>query len=168
MQRFGHFSTLLSEKLSTELRSTEVISCGSETLLNALRQAVRNTSRRTHADQSIVCDRRQKMRNLTGIFGLALATLLWCCCSELTKAAPYPAEVPSNPVLYKRFVRHRPSVEHPELEVYEVRELYYVRRATLPPSTTALPKKKKIIRLADGDIERRIRCDFNPNLAECE
>lgn len=107
------------------------------------------------------------MRNITGIFGLALATLL-CCCGELAQAAPYPAEVPANPVLYKRFVRHRPSVEHPELEVYEVRELYYVRRATPPPSTAALPKKKKIIRLADGGIERRIRCDFNPNLAECE
>lgn len=165
MQCFGHCSTLLSEKLSTKLRSTKVITCGSETLLYALR----NTSRRTHVDQSIVCDRQQKMRNITGIFGLALATLLYCCCcSELAQAAPYPAEVPGNPVFYKRFVRHRPSVEHPELEVYEVRELYYVRRATTPPSTTALPKKKKIIRLADGGIERRIRCDFNPNLAECE
>lgn len=107
------------------------------------------------------------MRNPCGTFGLALATLL--C---LVQAAPYPVDVPANPVYFKRFVRHHPSRDHPELEVYEVRELYYVRRNATPTTTTTTttvqPKKKKIIRLTDGDIDRRIRCDFNPSLSECE
>lgn len=112
------------------------------------------------------------MRNPSGTFGLALATLLCLYfCAELVQAAPYPADVPANPVKFKRYVRHRPSRDYPELEVYEVRELYYVRRNTTPTTTTTTtvqPKKKKIIRLTDGDIDRRIRCDFNPSLSECE
>lgn len=108
------------------------------------------------------------MRKLVGTFGLALAALLCCYgCGEPAQAASYPADVPANPVLFKRYVRHRPSRQHPELEVYEVRELYYVRRSTPPPTTTLRPKKINI-RLSQADIDRRIRCDFNPNLIECE
>lgn len=86
--------------------------------------------------------------------------MLLCGFSLLLESAAYPADIPPNPIRYKRYVRHRPSAVNPDLEVYEVREIYVVRRPTPPP--------KKIKWLDDIEMEQRIRCDFEPTLPQCE
>ncbi|KAI8033775.1 proteoglycan 4 [Drosophila gunungcola] len=55
-----------------------------------------------------------------------------------------------------RFVRRRISPDDPDLEIIEVKEVYYVRRP-----------KKVVIPLEEDEIDWRIRCDFEPNLPEC-
>ncbi|KAH8346048.1 hypothetical protein KR084_009034 [Drosophila pseudotakahashii] len=55
-----------------------------------------------------------------------------------------------------RFVRRRISPDDPDLEIIEVKEVYYVRRP-----------KKVVIPLDEDELDRRIRCDFEPSLVEC-
>ncbi|XP_017012851.2 PH domain-containing protein DDB_G0287875 [Drosophila takahashii] len=55
-----------------------------------------------------------------------------------------------------RFVRRRISPHDPDLEIIEVKEVYYVRRP-----------KKVVVPLDEDELDRRIRCDFEPSLAEC-
>lgn len=86
--------------------------------------------------------------------------MLLCGCALFLESAAYPADIPPNPVQYRRTVRHRPSAKHPELEVYEVREIFVVRRPT--------PPTKKIKQLNDIEMEERILCDFQPTLPNCE
>ncbi|XP_030564686.1 uncharacterized protein LOC115765325 [Drosophila novamexicana] len=98
------------------------------------------------------------MEKLLYVLSIMLAAML-CICGVLVESAPYPADVPANPVHYKRFLRRRPSPNHPELEIYEVREVYVVRRPT--------PRPREVRRLTDKDMDLRIRCDFEPTLPEC-
>ncbi|XP_034489968.1 uncharacterized protein LOC117793693 [Drosophila innubila] len=95
------------------------------------------------------------MQKLTDALGLSLTVLI--CCGGLLQAAPYPPEMPSNPVYYKRFHRNRPS-SHRDMDVYEVRELYYLQRSTPKP---------KIRQLTDVEIDQLILCDFEPTLPMC-
>ncbi|XP_017851250.1 poly(A) polymerase [Drosophila busckii] len=94
-----------------------------------------------------------------------------CLSSELllTAAAPTAAwnsepsasfERPANPVYYKRYHRRRPVPNRDDLEMLELREVFYVRR---PAPTTPKP----IRRLSDEQFDLRIKCDFNPALPEC-
>ncbi|EDW00532.1 GH11806 [Drosophila grimshawi] len=97
---------------------------------------------------------------LGNTFGLSLVTLLLlCCCSELIQAAPYPSDAPENVINYKRFARRRPVKGRPELEEYEVRHVYIVRRTT--------PQPKVVKRLTDFEMDQRIQCDFEPTLPNC-
>ncbi|ALC48328.1 CG1468 [Drosophila busckii] len=93
-----------------------------------------------------------------------------CLSSELllTAAAPTAAwnsepsasfERPANPVYYKRYHRRRPVPNRDDLEMLELREVFYVRR---PAPTTPKP----IRRLSDEQFDLRIKCDFNPALPE--
>ncbi|KAH8301035.1 hypothetical protein KR044_011934, partial [Drosophila immigrans] len=59
----------------------------------------------------------------------------------------------------KRFHRTRPSKRYADLDVFEVRELYYVRRATPKPKPPPLTNE---------EIDQLIRCDFDPTLPECK
>ncbi|KAH8411421.1 hypothetical protein KR215_004334, partial [Drosophila sulfurigaster] len=100
------------------------------------------------------------MQKLTTAFSLAALAVL-VCCVELLQAAPAsapPADVPSNPVYFKRYHRIRPSKRYPHLDVFEVRELYYVRRATPKPKPPPLTSEQ---------LDQLIRCDFDPTLPEC-
>ncbi|KAM8718681.1 hypothetical protein ACLKA7_001400 [Drosophila subpalustris] len=95
------------------------------------------------------------MKKLTKAWSLSLAVLL--CCGELLQAAPKPSEMPSNPVYYKRLHRNRPY-QYRDMDVYEVRELYYVQHTTPKP---------KVRPLTDVEVDQLIRCDFEPMLPEC-
>lgn len=63
--------------------------------------------------------------------------------------------LPDKP--HRTYVRRRPSPTDPDLEIIEVRKVYYERR----------PKKKVLAPLDEDELDWRIRCDFDPSLMEC-
>ncbi|KAH8272775.1 hypothetical protein KR026_011224 [Drosophila bipectinata] len=63
--------------------------------------------------------------------------------------------LPDKP--HRTYVRRRPSPTDPDVEIIEVRKVYYERR----------PRKKVILPLDEDELDWRIRCDFDPSLAEC-
>ncbi|KAH8323837.1 hypothetical protein KR067_006098, partial [Drosophila pandora] len=63
--------------------------------------------------------------------------------------------LPDKP--HRTYVRRRPSPTDPDLEIIEVRKVYYERR----------PKKKVMAPLDEDELDWRIRCDFDPSLMEC-
>ncbi|XP_043659512.1 zinc metalloproteinase nas-14 [Drosophila teissieri] len=81
---------------------------------------------------------------------LFLILLLGISCLELHQARSLPEHK------RQRFVRRRISPDDPDLEIIEVKEVYYVRRP-----------KKVVVPLDDDELDWRIRCDFDPSLAEC-
>ncbi|KAH8317095.1 hypothetical protein KR074_010107 [Drosophila pseudoananassae] len=63
--------------------------------------------------------------------------------------------LPDKP--HRTYVRRRPSPTDPDVDIIEVRKVYYERR----------PRKKVVVQLDEDELDWRIRCDFNPSLTEC-
>ncbi|XP_016954623.1 proteoglycan 4 [Drosophila biarmipes] len=81
---------------------------------------------------------------------LLILLLLAVCCPEILQARSLPEGG------RHRFVRRRVSPDDPDLEIIEVKEVYFVRRP-----------KKVVVPLDEDEMDWRIRCDFEPNLPEC-
>lgn len=57
----------------------------------------------------------------------------------------------------QRFVRRRISPDDPDLEIIEVKDVYYRKRP-----------KKLVVQLDDDELNWKIRCDFDPSHPECK
>ncbi|XP_037724763.1 coiled-coil domain-containing protein 80 [Drosophila subpulchrella] len=81
---------------------------------------------------------------------ILILLLLGVSCLEILQARSLPEGE------RHRFVRRRISPDDPDLEIIEVKEVYYVRRP-----------KKVVVPLDEDEMDWRIRCDFEPKLPEC-
>ncbi|XP_039499689.1 uncharacterized protein YGR130C [Drosophila santomea] len=81
---------------------------------------------------------------------LFLILLLGISCLEISQARSLPEQK------RQRYVRRRISPDNPDLEIIEIKEVFYVRRP-----------KKVVVPLDSAELDWRIRCDFDPSLPEC-
>ncbi|SPP78016.1 uncharacterized protein LOC117580776 [Drosophila guanche] len=87
---------------------------------------------------------------------LAILLLAIIGCGSLALLQAHGAPLPEKS--HKRWVRRRVSRYDPDLEIVEVKDVYFVRR----------PKKVVTNPISENEMDRRMRCDFEPHRSECQ
>ncbi|XP_002134547.2 eukaryotic translation initiation factor 4 gamma [Drosophila pseudoobscura] len=87
---------------------------------------------------------------------LAIILLVIICCGSLELLQARSVPLPDGP--HRRYVRRRVSRNDPDLEIVEVRNVYFVRR----------PKKVVTHPIGEEEMDKRMRCDFEPHRSECK
>ncbi|XP_034663136.1 probable serine/threonine-protein kinase mps1 isoform X1 [Drosophila subobscura] len=87
---------------------------------------------------------------------LAILLLAIIGCGSLELLQAHGAPLPEKS--HKRWVRRRVSRYDPDLDIVEVKDVYYVRR----------PKKVVTNPISEDEMDRRMRCDFEPDRSECQ